>query len=449
MHKIMKNLYVFVLLAALSVACKPSSFVLSDKKFARYVQNNPPQEKTLIGLSVYDMDKQKYLIGYNHDKYFTPASTTKLFSFYAGLKVLGKDAATQIPAIQYLVRPDSLIIFGTGNPTFLHSEFGNSAVMDFLRNRTEKIYFSDANWKDLHFGDGWAWDDYNEYYSAEKSVFPIYGNYITFSANSEKRIDASPSFFRSYTKEDSKMGNGLFVQRKMRENDFSYTLKKVEKPQSQEVPFVTSADLTAKLLSDTLKKEIKYIRYPYKKSEVSTLKSFEADSLYRRMLQPSDNFLAEQILLICSSQIAEGQVNTQSAIDFMLKNHLNDFTDKPRWVDGSGLSRMNLFSPRSQVELLLKIYKEIATDKAGEARLFGMLAIGGKAGTLRNLFKSYPPFVFGKTGSLSNNACLSGYLITKSGKRLCFAFMNNHFLQTTAAIRTEMEKVLTELYLKY
>ncbi|TAH18032.1 MAG: hypothetical protein EAZ08_12590 [Cytophagales bacterium] len=445
----MKNLCTIALLISLFSSCKPSSSIFSDKKFAKYVQNNPLHQKTLIGVSVFDMDKQTYIVQHNHDKYFTPASTTKLFTFYAGLKILGKEVGTQTPAIQYLVRPDSLIIFGTGNPTFLHAEFGNPTVMDFLKNRKEKIYFSDANWKDLHFGDGWSWDDYNEYYSVEKSIFPIYGNYVTFSTHTEKQIEVSPSFFRTNLKEDSKMGDGLLVQRKIRENDFTYSLKKTEKPQSQEVPFVTSADLTAHLLTDTLKKEVKYIRYPYKKSEINTLKSFEADSLYRRMLQPSDNFLAEQILLMCSSQIAEGQVNTQSTIDFMLKNYLSDFTDKPRWVDGSGLSRMNLFSPRSQVELLLKIYKEIATDKTGEKRLFDMLAIGGKTGTLRNLFKSYPPFVFGKTGSLSNNACLSGYLITKSGKRLCFAFMNNHFLQPTAAIRTEMEKMLTTFYLNY
>jgi D-alanyl-D-alanine carboxypeptidase/D-alanyl-D-alanine-endopeptidase (penicillin-binding protein 4) len=110
---------------------------------------------------------------------------------------------------------------------------------------------------------------------------------------------------------------------------------------------------------------------------------------------------------------------------------------------------MNLFSPRSQVELLLKIYKEIAINQSDEARLFSMLAIGGKAGTLRNLFKNYPPFVFAKTGSLSNNACLSGYLITRSGKRLCFAFMNNHFMQATSTIRAEMEKILTSFYLNY
>ncbi len=445
----MKKIIYFFLFTTVFCACKSTSYVNSTKKFAKYIQANPQYEKTLAGICVYDMDKQQYVVLYNHNKNFTPASTTKLFSFYAGLQVLGKEATTRIPALQYIVRPDSLIIFGTGNPTFLHPDFGDNTVIDFLKSRQEKLYFSDTNWKDQHFGLGWSWDDYNDYYATEKSVFPIYGNYVNFVANSAKQISVIPSFFKANLKEDTKLGDGLWVQRKLRSNEFAYTLQKVNQLQNQEVPFVTSPELTAKMLSDTLKREVKWLAYPYSKSEVKTLKSMEADSLYRRMLQPSDNFLAEQILLMCSSQISENQINTDITIDFMLKNHLNTLTDEPRWVDGSGLSRMNLFSPRTQVELLLKIYKEIATDKVGEARLFGMMAIGNQAGTLRNLFKNYPPFVFAKTGSLSNNACLSGYLVTKSGKRLCFALMNNHYLQPTTTIRAEMEKILTAFYLSY
>lgn len=445
----MRNLLLFAIAFSIFTSCKTASYITSNRKFSAYIQKNPAQAQTLIGVAVYDINKGKYLLEYNHDKYFTPASTTKLFTFYTGLKILGNAPNQQIPALQYIQRPDSLIIFGTGDPTFLHPDFAHSTVFDFLKNSKEKIYFSDTNWKEVHFGEGWSWDDYNEDYSPERSVLPLYGNLATFTTQSENNLTVQPKYFEKFIKEDKSLGEGLFVQRKLRENDFTYTLRKVQKTQSQEVPFITSSVLTARLLSDTLKKEVQLIQYPYQKSIVKTLKGIQADSLYRRMLQPSDNFLAEQILLMCSSQLGEGTISTQNAIDFMLKNYLADLTDKPRWVDGSGLSRMNLFSPRSQVELLLKIYREVAVNKFEEERLFSMLAIGGKAGTLRNLFKNYPPFVFAKTGSLSNNSCLSGYLVTRSGKRLCFAFMNNHFLQATSTIRAEMEKILTNFYLNY
>ena len=79
-----------------------------------------------------------------------------------------------------------------------------------------------------------------------------------------------------------------------------------------------------------------------------------------------------------------------------------------------------------------------------------MLPNGGKSGTLRNMFKSSStPFVFAKSGSLSNNYNLSGYLIGKSGKKFVFSFMNNSFLNPTADIRNEVERVLTFIHDNY
>ena len=117
--------------------------------------------------------------------------------------------------------------------------------------------------------------------------------------------------------------------------------------------------------------------------------------------------------------------------------------DKPRWVDGSGLSRGNLFTPRDMVKLLELIYEEVK-DKD---RLFEMLPAGGKTGTLRNAYpKTDQPFVYGKTGSLSNNHNQSGYVVTKSGRTLIFSFMNNSFVLPTADVRKEMVRIVTYIH---
>ncbi|OYY04649.1 MAG: hypothetical protein B7Y76_02200 [Sphingobacteriia bacterium 35-40-5] len=169
-----------------------------------------------------------------------------------------------------------------------------------------------------------------------------------------------------------------------------------------------------------------------------------ADTLYKKMLLPSDNFIAEQILLnIAASRGME--MNTVVVIDYVKKNFLADLPDKAVWVDGSGLSRQNLFTPRSMVRLCEKIYDELGDQD----RLFDLLPQGGKTGTLKNLFKADKPYVFAKTGSLSNNHNLSGYLITASGKKLIFSFMNNNFTRPTAEIRSEMEKLITQIYKNY
>jgi len=154
--------------------------------------------------------------------------------------------------------------------------------------------------------------------------------------------------------------------------------------------------------------------------------------------------MAEQLLLTYAVE-NDLPMKAQAVIDFMIKNHLADLPDKPQWVDGSGLSRQDLFTPATMVKLCEKIYDEVND----EARLFGLLPQGGKTGTIRNYFKSDVPFVFAKTGSLSNVHNLSGYLKTRKGKTLIFSFMNNNYVRPTSEIRTEMERILTLIHEKY
>jgi D-alanyl-D-alanine carboxypeptidase/D-alanyl-D-alanine-endopeptidase (penicillin-binding protein 4) len=162
------------------------------------------------------------------------------------------------------------------------------------------------------------------------------------------------------------------------------------------------------------------------------------------MLLPSDNFMAEQLLLNYSAA-AGLTMSTDSVIKYMLQNHLTDLPDKPQWVDGSGLSRQNLFSPADLVKLCEKIYDEVGDEK----RLFALLPNGGRSGTLKKAFKADIAFIFAKTGSLSNNYNLTGYLKTEAGKTLIFSFMNNNFLSPIADIKAEVERILTLIHTRY
>ena len=70
-------------------------------------------------------------------------------------------------------------------------------------------------------------------------------------------------------------------------------------------------------------------------------------------------------------------------------------------------------------------------------------------GTIREWYAADQPYIFGKTGSLSNNHSLSGYLVTKKGKVLIFAFMNNNFAVNSNAIRRNMQGILRRIYENY
>jgi D-alanyl-D-alanine carboxypeptidase/D-alanyl-D-alanine-endopeptidase (penicillin-binding protein 4) len=126
---------------------------------------------------------------------------------------------------------------------------------------------------------------------------------------------------------------------------------------------------------------------------------------------------------------------SQKARAFVLDSLLADLKQPPRWVDGSGLSRYNLFTPESMVQVLHHLYKEMDRD-----RLFGFFPAGGVSGTLENWYATDGnPYIYAKTGSLGNNHNLSGYLITKSGKVLIFSFMNNHFRVPSAEVKKRMQ----------
>jgi len=123
---------------------------------------------------------------------------------------------------------------------------------------------------------------------------------------------------------------------------------------------------------------------------------------------------------------------------------LSGFPQEPHWVDGSGLSRYNLITPNDYVYLLEKIYKEVP-----EEELFSYLPIGGKRGTIKSWYKNEKPYIFAKTGTLSNNHNLSGFIRTKKGNILIFSYMNNHYQKTHSDIKRDMEKNLKIIYNKY
>lgn len=422
------------LFASVLWSCSPLSKSTLNKK----IQSIEKELQEHTGFVLYDLEKKKTVFDYNSSKYFTPASNTKIFTFYASLKILGDS----VPALRYVTTSDSIIFWGTGDPSLLYKEvFNNYKVYDFLKNSAKPLYFSSSNFHTSNMGAGWAWDDYNDYYSAERSPFPVYGNIFTVKLQNDSPFVYPPYFRKHYARGDQQEKNKFI--REVHSNDFKFHPgKRKTLIKEWNIPIRIDKDIIVQLLSDTLRKIISPINKGMP-SETKTLYSIPTDSLYRVLMQESDNFIAEQLLLICS-QVLSDSLQPEITIKYVKENFFKDLSDEPSWVDGSGLSRYNLFTPRSIVELWQKIY-----DLVPRERLFPLLATGGKNGTIKNWYKSDKPYIFGKTGSLSNNHNLSGYLVTKSGKTLIFSFMNNNFVAPVNAVRNNMQEVLTMIYERY
>jgi serine-type D-Ala-D-Ala carboxypeptidase/endopeptidase (penicillin-binding protein 4) len=422
----------FLILIFLAIGCSPKNLLLKN------LRETETKFQDHTGFALYDPAKKKTLIDFHSAHYFTPASNTKIFTFYTSLQLLGDSIAS----LKYIQRNDSLIFWGMGDASFLYPHvFQNDKVFQFLKSRPEKLFISTAHFQTELLGAGWAWDDYPYSYSSERSSFPIYGNLISIKKKIDQSLQVSPNYFSKCVTKSNQQHDEEEIIREINSNQLNYHTGKKQNKQ-WDVPFHYSDDLIAALLSDTLKRSVNTISLPFPPN-TKTLRSTPVDSLYRVLMQDSDNFIAEQLLLQCAAVVSD-TLKPEIAIRHSIKNVLADLPDKPQWVDGSGLSRFNLFTPRSIVVLWDKIYRRVPRE-----RLFKLLAVGGKNGTVKNWYKAEVPYIYGKTGSLSNNHCLSGYLITRKGKTLIFSLMSNNFVVSGSELRKQMEKILKIVYEKY
>lgn len=381
-------------------------------------------DNQFTGLLMVNAQNQDTLFEFNGKKYFTPASNTKIFTLFSALQLL----SDSIPALKYIKSNDTLYIEGTGDPTLLHSYFEHNQALDFLK-QYDNLALHLNNFQDEKYGPGWAWEDYPYYYQPEKSALPLYGNVTTiFNANGS---NVTPSYFK-----DSISSINYYRSRAVDRNHFYFS---TEQKDTVEIPYKIDNTLIRVLLEQELQKQIKPVTYmPTEKKEI--LYSIPVDSVYIRMMHESDNFIAEQLLILGSSTLSD-TLNSTTTREYILENQLSNLKQAPRWVDGSGLSRYNLFTPESMVFVLSTLYKTVPKE-----RLFSFFPAGGATGTLEDWYVGNPdPYIYAKSGSLGNNYCLSGYLLTKSGKTLIFSFMNNHFRKPSSEIKKQMERIFEEI----
>jgi D-alanyl-D-alanine carboxypeptidase/D-alanyl-D-alanine-endopeptidase (penicillin-binding protein 4) len=422
-------------------SCSPAHNISQAAK--KEILQQKDLQSAHIGISIFDANTNSFLYNYQGEKYFVPASNTKLFSLFAGMKYLGDS----LIGIRYAETDTSIMVLPTGDPTLLHRDFINQPVIDFLKKKNKNIYITDTNWKEIAVGAGWSWDDYNDDYSIERSPMPVYGNFIQWA----QAKDAKGSF-SSFSIPDinwkvdfaDSTGKEFFVKRNFSENIFIIT-QGMEEYKQQDVPFVTDGLKSAiELLKDTVNKNIflSHSLLSANHSALAILHSQPADSLFKPMMYRSDNFFAEQTLLMASNELL-GFMNDKRIIDTLLKSDLKDLPQKPVWVDGSGLSRYNLFSPQDFIYLLTKMKNEFGLE-----RLKKILPTGG-AGTLGYYYKQDSGHIYAKTGSLSGVICLSGYLITQKNHLLIFSVLVNNYNGSGSVMRKAAAEFLDHMISKY
>ena len=388
------------------------------------------------GISIFEPATGKYLYNYNAEKNFLPSSNTKLFTLYAGMKYLGDS----LVGIRYNKLPDSSIeVYASGDPTFLHPDFKSQPVFDFLVHQNEIIF--NQNLKINSYGQGWSWDDYEELFMCHRSEFPMYGNTIELKWIRKDSIQVVPEYFRKNMITWLEPDSGLYVKKLLGKEDL-YISNGHKKNIS--IPFDNDLPTAIDLLADTLKnKKIFHFNEAIAASNGlphGIIHSRPVDSLFRPMMFNSDNFFAEQTLLMVSNEKL-GYMSDEAMIDTLLKTDLKGLPTGPRWVDGSGLSRYNLFSPKDFVYILVKLKNEF-----GQERMNRILPAGGQ-GTLKGYYGGGGDYIHAKTGSMSNNVSLSGYLITAKKRLLVFSVIINNFSGSGTSGRRAIERLIEQVRL--
>jgi D-alanyl-D-alanine carboxypeptidase/D-alanyl-D-alanine-endopeptidase (penicillin-binding protein 4) len=392
-----------------------------------------------VGIAVYNESNQQWVSKFQSDHYFTPASNTKIQSCFLGMKYL-KDS---VAGWQYAENSDTVFLMPLGDPSFLHPDFKYQPVADLIKNTKKQIVFClpDAEDKFEAYGRGWAWDDYPEDYQPERNRLNIYGNVMTVYKKANG-IQVKPSFF---TKNQTLPAKYTLWSREKLSNQF-FPKQDLIKDIEHQVPFITGTNynIAKSLIEDSLHPYYSIaIQKGWNQPSTKFINTVATDSLLKIMMNRSDNFFAEQILLMTSQQLL-GRMDDAAIIDTILKTDFSDFPQKPEWADGSGLSRFNLTTPENYITLLQKMEKDFSME-----RIKSIFAQGGK-GTLSSYYKNIPGVLYAKTGTLGNQIALSGYIITNKGTRLTFSVLvGNHVSPSTYPVRHAVEEYLTAIMKKY
>ncbi len=174
-----------------------------------------------------------------------------------------------------------------------------------------------------------------------------------------------------------------------------------------------------------------------------TFQSPEMSEIVQAVLEPSQNWMAEQLLRTLGAQ-PRGLANVQDGAA-VLGNYLTDVVGVDSLDfsirDGSGLSAYNLVTPRMMVE----IFRHINRTEFGALYRNALASPGEEDSTLETRLTDLEGRLFAKTGTISNVNSLSGYLLTDSGREVVFSILTNGSGLPSGQVRAAMDEVVRYL----
>lgn len=457
-----------------AVWCQAEASPLSDK--IQSLLNPPALSGASVGICAVRADTSEVLYEKNSDLRLVPASNVKVVTSAAALRLLGKDyrCMTRLVVEAGAIRGDilhgNLYIIGSGDPMLTSREiatFAQQITVRGIHQITGSVVGDDSLFHTTRWGRGWNWDDLTWYYAPEISALSLNRNQVDVclkptTAGQPASVTLSPqttylhviNATRTVAASKSSAGeedNSIVF---LRDND-SRTLRVVGAIPENHVPIIQGCsvprpalfaafELTERLRSDGVKVGFSPRTGPGpqgKRQVLSTHESPTLSDIIKFMNKRSDNHAAEQVLCLIGLQSA-GTGNAAGGLEGVAE-FLNDSgvsESEFRLVDGCGLSRFNLLSPRLLTRVLIKMKDSSEfVESLPVAGVDGTLAGRMKEGELRGN-------VHAKTGTMTGVSCLSGYLTRRDGVPVVFSIMINSYVADNKAVRDIQDSLCEALY---
>lgn len=386
------------------------------------------------GFSLYELESSAYLYGYQARRYFVPASNVKLFTTYLALAELGN----RVPVIYYQRFPDRIELWGAGYPLTLHQSFlGYDALSPWLQAQELPLVLNIPREDEVpRYGEGWSWDDWNYGYVYERSAVPVYGNRLRID---RRFLITPPAWAGSLVRAPNQARRLERAEREnvFRINDAFYSGRGLP----VERALILDPATTVRLLNDAA--PVRLDRKPRPSpNRLDSIQAILPDTVYRKLLRDSDNFLAEQLLLQSAVQRYD-RFDEERLLEYATDTLFTGIgLGELELVDASGLSRYNLAQPEQLTRLILALERKVGRD-----RLLTFLSAGGRNGTLEQRFGNRPEtYLWAKTGTLSGVVCVTGLIKTRTGRWLAFSFLHNNIVERTSTYYQEMERVMAWIY---
>jgi D-alanyl-D-alanine carboxypeptidase/D-alanyl-D-alanine-endopeptidase (penicillin-binding protein 4) len=452
--------------------------------------SDPILARGLIAARVDSLRTGETIYARNADKLVMPASNMKIVTMTVAAEKLGWDFVytTHLDAIGPItngVLRGDLVVTGGGDPTIVSHDDGPAplfaewaaAVRKAGITRVDGRVLGDDSFFDRdEIGMGWSWDDLVFGYSAGISGLSYNENQVSVRVAPAAAVGAAAVITlrpaRSHglnvinrvttaarpadaPANDPRLRASISYDRAPGSSDLivSGTIPLGANPVSQDVAvpnptqfFVTSLrdaliDEGIAVYGDAGESRTAIEPTMGARTNIATRTSPPLSVIGGYFMKVSQNFVAETLLKTIGA-VVKGQGSTAAGRS-VVQETLRSWgvpDDAIVMRDGSGLSRYNYVTTGAIVTMLTHMWKADALRGPFAA----VLPVAAHDGTLSNRMKNswLDSHVQAKTGTIANTRSLSGYLEAKSGERVVFSIIANHFTAPSAQIDAIAEKAL-------